>query len=207
MLHGLLKSEGLVQNKKQTYRIYTEEGVQVRTKKRKKIQRPRVPMEVTTKPNQRWSMDFVSDQLANGRRFSTLNVVDDYLREVVGQAVAVSISGRQVACFLSHLAETGRQPHSIVCDNGTEFSSKAMFFWSKETNIRVSFIQPGKSTQNAFVESFNGKFRNECLNQHWFRAMEEAKYESDKWSEHCYHLRPLSSLNYLSPVEFAKQAA
>ena len=84
MLHGLLKSEGLVQNKKQTYRIYTEEGLQVRTKKRKKIQRPRVPMEVPTTPNQRWSMDFVSDQLVNGRRFSTLNVVDDYLREMVG---------------------------------------------------------------------------------------------------------------------------
>lgn len=207
MLHGLLKSEGLVKNKKQTYRIYTEEGLQVRTKKRNKIQRPRLPMEVPSKPNQRWSMDFVSDQLANGRRFRTLNVVDDYSREMIGQLVSVSISGRQVARFLSQLIETRKAPLSIVCDNGTEFTSKAMFFWSKETNIKLSFIQPGKPTQNAFVESLNGKFRNECLNQHWFRTMEEAKYEIDKWREHYNHIRPHSSLNYLSPVEFAKQAA
>lgn len=207
MLHGLLKSEGLVQNKKKTYRIYTEEGLQVRTKKRKKIQRPRLPMEVPTKLNQRWSMDFVSDQLANGRRFRTLNVVDDYSREMVGQLVSVSISGRQVARFLSQLIETRKAPHSIVCDNGTEFTSKAMFFWSKETSVKLSFIQPGKPTQNAFVESLNGKFRNECLNQHWFRTMEEARYEIDNWREHYNHVRPHSSLNYLSPVEFAKQAA
>jgi putative transposase len=207
MLHGLLKSEGLVQNKKQTYRIYTEEGLQVRTKKRKKIQRPRLPIEVPSKPNQRWSMDFVSDQLSNGRRFRTLNVVDDYSREMVGQLVSVSISGRQVARFLSQLIETRKQPHSIVCDNGTEFTSKAMFFWSKESGVKLSFIQPGKPAQNAFVESLNGKFRNECLNQHWFRTMEEARYEIDKWREHYNHVRPHSSLNYLSPVEFAKQAA
>lgn len=207
MLHGLLKAEGLVRNKKQTYRIYTEEGLQVRTKKRKKIQRPRLPMEVPSRPNQRWSMDFVSDQLANGRRFRTLNVVDDYSREMVGQLVSVSISGRQVARFLSQLIETRTKPCSIVCDNGTEFTSKAMFFWSKETNVKLSFIQPGKPTQNAFVESLNGKFRNECLNQHWFRTMDEARYEIEKWREHYNHVRPHSSLNYLSPVEFAKRAA
>ena len=207
MLHGLLKAEGLVRNKKQTYRIYTEEGLQVRTKKRKKIQRPRLPMEVPSRPNQRWSMDFVSDQLANGRRFRTLNVVDDYSREMVGQLVSVSISGRQVARFLSQLIETRTKPCSIVCDNGTEFTSKAMFFWSKETNVKLSFIQPGKPTQNAFVESLNGKFRNECLNQHWFRTMDEARYEIEKWREHYNHIRPHSSLNYLSPVEFAKRAA
>lgn len=207
MLHGLLKGEGLVQNKKHTYRLYTEEGLQVRTKKRKKLQRPRMPIEVPSIVNQRWSMDFVADQLSNGRRFRVLNIVDDYTREMVGQLVSISISGRMVARFLTDLIDARDKPESIVCDNGTEFTSKAMFFWSKENNVRISFIQPGKPTQNAFVESLNGKFRNECLNQHWFRTLDEARYEIDLWREHYNHVRPHSSLNYMSPVEFAKQAA
>ena len=132
LLHGLLKAEGLVVNRKRTYRIYTEEGLQVRTKKRKKLQRPRQPMEVPLSINQRWSMDFVSDQLSNGRRFRVLNVVDDYSREMVGQLVSVSISGWQVARFLSQLIEARGQPNTIVCDNGTEFTSKAMFFGAKK---------------------------------------------------------------------------
>ncbi len=182
-------------------------GIKPSTRKRKKVQRPRLPLEVPSKPNQRWSMDFVSDQLANGRRFRTLNVVDDYSREMIGQLVCVSMSGKQVARFLSEMIETRGAPNSIVCDNGTEFTSKAMFFWSKETKVKLSFIQPEKPTQNAFVESLNGKFRNECLNQHWFRTMEEARYEIGLWREHYNHVRPHSSLNYLSPVEFAKRAA
>ena len=95
----------------------------------------------------------------------------------------------------------------IICDNGTEFTSKAMFFWSKETGVTLGFIQPGKPTQNAFVESLNGKFRNECLNRSWFRTMDEARVEIDSWREHCNHVRPHSSLNYLSPVEYARRAA
>lgn len=167
MLHSLLKAEGLVVNKKHTYRIYTEEGLQVRTKKRKKLQRPRLVMNSPTRANQRWSMDFVSDQLSNGRRFRVLNVVDDFSRELIGQLVSLSISGQQVARFLTQLTEVRSKPDNIVCDNGTEFTSKAMFFWSKTTSVTLAFIQPGKPTQNAFVESLNGKFRNECLNQHW----------------------------------------
>lgn len=159
MLHGLLRAEGLVINRKRTYRIYTEESLQVRTKKRKKLQRPRLPMEVPSAPNQRWSMDFVSDQLSNGRRFRVLNVVDDFSREMVGQLVSVSITGQQVARFLDQLAELRALPPLIVCDNGPEFTSKAMFFWAKERHTKIGFIQPGKPTQNAFVESLNGKFR------------------------------------------------
>lgn len=207
MLHGLLRGEGMVKNRKHTYRLYTEEGLQVRTKKRKKLTRPRQPMEVPTAVNQRWSMDFVSDQLSNGRRFRVLNVVDDYSREMVGQLVSVSISGRQVARFLSLLIEQRGKPSKVICDNGSEFTSKAMFFWCKETGVSLGFIQPGKPTQNAFVESLNGKFRNECLNQHWFRTMDEARYEIDLWREHYNTVRPHSSLNYMSPVEYAKQAA
>jgi len=207
LLHGILKGEGLVINKKRTYRIYSEEGLQVRTKKRKKLQRPRQPMELPFKADQRWSMDFVSDQLGNGRRFRILNVVDDYSREVVGQLVSTSISGQQVARFLNQLIEQRGRPHRIICDNGTEFTSKAMFFWSKEAGVKLGFIQPGKPTQNAFVESLNGKFRNECLNRHWFRTLEEARVEIDAWRHQYNHVRPHSSLNYLPPVVFAKQAA
>lgn len=207
MLHGLLKSEGVVQNKKHTYRLYTEEGLQVRTKKRKKLQRPRMPMEVPSAVNQRWSMDFVADHLSNGRRFRVLNVVDDFTREMVGQLVSVSINGRMVARFLTDLIDARSKPVSIVCDNGTEFKSKAMLFWSEEANVKLSFIQSGKPMQNAFVESLNGKFRNECLNQHWFRTLDEARYEINLWREHYNHVRPHSSLNYMPPVEFAKQAA
>lgn len=207
LLHAMLKAEGLVINKKRTYRIYTEEGLQVRTRKRKKLTRPRLPMAVPSAPNQRWSMDFVSDQLSNGRRFRVLNVVDDYSRELLGQLVSVSISGHRVARFLDALALGRRLPPLIVCDNGPEFTGKAMFFWVKEQRPKLGFIQPGKPTQNAFVESLNGKFRNECLNQHWFRSLEEARREIDQWREHYNHVRPHSSLGYVPPVVFAKQAA
>lgn len=207
MLHGLLKEEGLVINKKHTYRLYTEEGLQVRTKKRKKLIRPRIPMELPTTVNQRWSMDFVSDQLSTGRRFSVLNIVDDYSCEMVGQLVSVSIFGARVARFLDELFKTRALPKSIVCDNGTEFTSKAMFFWSKESRVRLNFIQPGKPTQNAFVESLNGKFRNECLNQHWFRSMKEATWEINQWQHHYNHVRSHSALGYMPPVAFKEQAA
>ena len=207
LLHGLLKGEGLVINKKHTYRLYTEEGLQVRTKKRKKLSRLKQLIELPSAINQRWSMDFVSDQLSNGRRFRVLNVVDDYSREMLGQLVSTSISGQQVARFLNQLIESRSKPTKVVCDNGTEFTSKAMFFWSKENNVALGFIQPGKPTQNAFVESLNGKFRNECLNLHWFRTLSEAKYEINLWREHYNHVRPHSSLNYMPPVVYAKKVA
>lgn len=207
MLHNLLRRDGLVINKKRTYRIYRSEGLQVRTKIRKRIQRPRQPMAVVTQVNQRWSMDFVHDQLVNGRRFRVLNVIDDYSREMIGQLVMFSISGQQVARFLDQLIEVRGKPHRITCDNGTEFTSKAMFFWSKKSGINLGFTQPGKPTQNAFVESVNGKLRNECLNLHWFRTIEEARYEIDSWRNHYNHERPHSALNYLPPVAFAQLAA
>lgn len=152
-------------------------------------------------------MDFISGQLSSGRRFRVLNLVDDFSREMVGQLVWVSISVRQVARFLSQLIELLGKPKKVICDKVTEFTSKAMFFWSKETGIEPGFIQSGKPTQNAFIESSNGKFRNECLNQHWFRALDEARYEIDLWREHYNNVRPQSSLNYLPPVEYAKRAA
>lgn len=207
MLHGFLKEEGLVRNRKRTYRIYTEEGLQVRTKKRKKLTRPKKVMTLPTAINKRWSMDFVSDQLSNGRRFRVLNVVDDFSRELLGQLVAVSITGNRVARFLTQLSEERGKPDEIVCDNGTEFTSKAMFFWSNDKHVALSFIQPGKPTQNAFVESLNGKFRNECLNQHWFRSLDEACYLIDQWRYHYNYERPHSSLNYVPPAIYRERVA
>lgn len=112
-----------------------------------------------------------------------------------------------VSRFLDQLMETRTRPKSIVCYNGTEFTSKAMFNWSKDNQVKLAFIQPGKPTQNAFVESLNGKFRNECLSQHWFRTLEEAKYEIELWRHYYNHVRPHSSLNYLSPKAFIESAA
>jgi len=207
MLHAMLKHRGLVVNRKRTYRLYTEQGLQVRTKKRKKLVRPRVPMVVPVKANERWSLDFVSDQLACGRRFRILNIVDDFSRESIGQLVDFSISGLRVARFLSDLGQYRSLPKTLVCDNGTEFTSKAMFFWAKETRTKLHFIQPGKPTQNAFVESFNGKFRDGCLNQHWFKSLTDARQEIEHWRTHYNEVRPHSSLGYLPPARFAKQAA
>lgn len=164
-------------------------------------------MGAPTTVNQRWSIDFVSEQLASGRRFRVLNVVDDFSREVAGQLVSVPISSQQAARFLSQLIETRDRPDSIVCDNGTEFTSKAMFFWSKTKGVRLSFIQPGKPTQNAFVASLDGNFRNKCLNQHWFRTLDEARYDIEQWQRHYNEERPHSSLNYLPPTECTKQVA
>lgn len=203
-LHTMLRTEGLVENHKRTYRIYAEEGLQVRTKKRKKLVRPRMPMILPTKANERWSIDFVSDQLANGRRFRVLNIVDDFTRECVGQLVDTSISGVRMTRFMDTL---GRRPQTIVCDNGPELTSKAMFFWSRERSIKLQFIQPGKPTQNAFVESFNGKFREYCLNLHWFKSLNEARGEIDAWRKHYNEERPHSSLGKLPPRQFAEQAA
>lgn len=198
MLHGMLKEEGLVVNRKRTYRLYGEENLQLRQRKKKKLQRPRQPMVVPIDINIRWSMDFVSDQLSNGRRFRVLNVKDDYSKELVGQLVAYSISGQQVADFLDQLIEIRSSPEQITCDNGSEFTSKAMFFWQKTSGVKLGFIQPGKPQQNAFVESLNGRFRLECLNQHWFKDLDEARDIIDQWRHHYNHKRPHSTLNYES---------
>lgn len=206
-LHDMLRAQGLVINHKRTYRLYREEGLQVRTKKRKKLNRPRIPLPLPDRLNERWSVDFVSDQLANGRRFRVFNVVDDFSRECILQVVDFSIGGQRVARELEQLGERRPLPKRIVMDNGPELTSKAMFFWSKQTGVKLHFIQPGKPTQNAFVESFNGKFREYCLNQHWFANLEDARSIIDAWRHHYNHVRPHRSLGRKPPVVFAREAA
>jgi putative transposase len=207
MLHELLRREGLVVNRKRTYRIYTAVGLQVRTRRRKKLIRPRVPMAVPSRTNQRWSADFVHDQLANGRRFRVLNIVDDFSRVCIGQLTELSICGERMARYLDQLAQTRGLPTTLVLDNGPEMTSKAMFFWAQRHGITLHFIQPGKPTQNAFIESFNGKFRDGCLNQQWFRDINDARLIIDAWREHYNEERPHSSLGYLPPKIFEQQAA
>ena len=206
-LHDMLRTEGRVVNRKRTYRIYREEGLQVRTKRRKKLTRPRIPMLVPDAANQRWSVDFMSDQLANGRRFRILNIVDDYTRECVLQVVDFSISGQRLARELDQAAESRPLPKTIVCDNGPEFTCKAMFFWSRRTGTKLHFIQPGKPTQNAFVESFNGKFRDYCLNLNWFASLDDARQTINLWKAHYNHVRPHRSLGKKPPAVFAREVA
>ena len=207
LLHGMLRAEGLVRNKKRTYRLYTSPGMQVTTKRRKKLQRPWVPMPSPSGPNERWSMDFVHDQLSDGRRFRVLNIVDDYSRVCVGQLVDTSISGGRSAEYLDRLAETRGLPNGLVSDNGTEMTSKAMFFWCQRRKVKLLFIQPGKPTQNALAESFNGRFRDGCLNQQWFKDLKDARQIINGWRHHYNQERPHSSLGYQPPLIFAKQAA
>ncbi len=207
MLHSLLRADGLVVNRKRTYRLFTELGLQVRTKRRKKLVRPRVPMAVPTRPNERWSMDFVHDQLADGRRIRIQNVMDDYSRVCVQPLVDLSISGARVVRYLNQLSELRGLPKTLVLDNGPEMTSKAMFFWSQKTRVKLHFIQPGKPPQNAFVESFNGRFRDGCLNQQWFRDLADARQIIDDWHEHYNTTRPHSSLGYTPPAVFEAQVA
>lgn len=206
MLHELLRRERLVVNRKRTYRLYSELGMQVRTKRRKKLVRPRIPLEVPQRANERWSLDFVHDQLSDSRRIRVLNIVDDYSRVCVGQLVDLSISGQRMANFLDDLASTRGLPKRIVMDNGPEMTSKAMFMWSQRTGVKLHFIQPGKPTQNAFVESFNGRFRDGCLNQQWFVSVADAREIIDAWRVDYNQVRPHSSLNYRPPAEYEKAA-
>jgi len=152
-------------------------------------------------------MDFVHVQLADGRRFRIFDVVDDYSRACISQVVDTSISGYRVSRLLNDLLKIRRKPKSIVCDNGTEFTSKAMFFWAKDNQVKLNFIQPGKPTQNAFVESFNGKFRECCLNQHWFRSLDDAREKIETWRKDYNEIRPHSALGYQPPAVFARNIA
>ena len=205
-LHVFLRKEGLVVNAKRTYRLYCEEGLQVRRRKRKRLaHQDRIPLAAAVRPNQRWSLDFVSDGLWNGRRFRVLNIVDDCTRSCPGQIVDFSISGKRLTRYLDQLAILHDYPDELVHDNGPELTSRAMFEWSQKTGVKLRFIQPGKPTQNAYVESFNGKFRDECLNENWFASIHEARKIIEVWRRHYNTVRPHSALDYETPAAFAEQ--
>ena len=150
--------------------------------------------------SERWPVGFMSGQLASGRRLRIPAVDDDFSKPRVGQLVATSITGARLALFLDELGKAAAHPKAVVCDNGPESASKAMRFWSERSGAAPDFIQPGKPTQNAFVEGFNGKFRDSCLTRHWFRGLADVRRIVDDWRHHYNHERPHSSLNYSTPA-------
>lgn len=203
-LHVMLRREGFGINHKRVYRLYCLEGLAVRRKKRKRIMQKRVPTVIPMGPNERWSMDFVSDQLSDGRVFRTLNIVDDFSRESLAIEVDASLSGLRVARVLDRIAEMRGLPKAIVIDNGPEFTSRALDVWAYQNKVTLSFIQPGKPVQNPYAESFNGKFRDECLNQHWFTSLAEARGIIEDWRQDYNHVRPHSSLGNMSPADYVR---
>ena len=207
-LHTLLKREGFKVNLKKIKRIYREQNLLLKMRKTIKVKsQVRVPLEVPTKPNQRWCMDFVSDQLGpSGRRVRVLTVVDVFTRECVALFADFSIPGVVVTKVLELAGiKRGAFPASIVIDNGSEFTGKAMDQWAFENKIKLDFIRPGKPQENGFIESFNGKFRDECLNEHWFLSLEDARRTIEEWRIDYNENRPHTSLGDLTPKEFADQ--
>lgn len=199
----LIKS-GYKINHKRTARIYREMGLQVKKRKRKRIQRiPKIVRPTPTRPNEVWSMDFVHDWLMTNRKLKCLTVVDDFTKKCIGIYVDHSISGKAVAEFL---ASRSVLPHRIRTDNGPEFQSTALSWWTEEMNIEHDFITPGKPNENAFIESFNSRFRDECLNEHVFRNLEDARRKIEDWRTEDYNeLHPHSSLGMKTPNEFARE--
>ena len=204
-IHVLLQREGWLTNHKRVWRLYSKAGLSVRKRRRKRIAAiERMPRPLPSGPNQNWSMDFVSDGLAHGRRFRCLNVVDDYTRECLAIEVDTSLPGLRVKQVLERLREMRGLPTSITVDNGPEFAGKVLDAWAYKTGVTLSFIRPGKPVENAYIESFNGRFRDECLNEHWFVSMQHARHLIEEWRIEYNTERPHSSLGYLAPAQFAK---
>ena len=181
-LHILLRREGVEVNHKKLFRIYREERLAVRRRGgRKRALGTRAPMTLPQGVNQRWSLDFVADVLADGRRFRVLVIVDDFTRECLALVVDTSISGRRVARELDAIVAARGKPLIIVSDNGTELTSHAILRWQQECGVGWHYIAPGKPIENAFVESFNGRFRDECLNEHVFRGLPMARRIIEAW--------------------------
>jgi putative transposase len=202
----LLRREGEPSGINRIYRLYREEGLAVRKRRaRRKAVGTRAPIVVETRPNARWSLDFVHDQFANGRRFRILNIVDDVTKECLGAIPDTSISGRRVARELTPIVERRGKPGMIVSDHGTEFTCNAMLAWCKDTVIDWHFIAPGKPMQNGFVESFNGRMRDQLLNETLFFDLDDARAKIAHWIDDYNIRRPHSSLKYLTPAAYAAQ--
>lgn len=204
-LHVLLKREGLVVNHKRTERIYKEEKLALRVRRRKKLaSQGRIEIPCAERMNHIWAMDFLLDSLGNGRRVRFLPIIDIYIRECFRIEVNTSIGGRRVIEVLNQIASVKGLPEHIVIDNGPEFICNALDQWAYERGIKLHFIRPGKPVDNAFMESFNGRFRDECLNQHWFVTVEQARQITEEWRIDYNEERPHSSLGNLTPYEFLR---
>jgi putative transposase len=203
-LYILLRDDGEASGINRIYRLYREEGLAVRKRRsRRKAVGTRAPILVEAKPNARWSLDFVHDQLACGRRFRILNIVDDVTRECLAAIPDTSISGRRVARELTAVIERRGKPQMIVSDNGTEFTSNAILHWSKAHRVEWHYIAPGKPMQNGYIESFNGRMRDELLNESLFLDLDQARQIVTAWVADYNTRRPHSSLGYKTPAAYA----
>jgi putative transposase len=189
-------------NHKRVEAIYRKANLQLSRRIRKHTKRTPVPLDKALFPNQYWAMDFMSDSLSNGKRFRVFNLIDIYSKESILQVIDGSIQGSRIARELTQLSEHRQLPKGIICDNGPEFTGKALFRWSEQSGVNLHFIAKGRPTQNGFIESFNGKMRQECLDRHVFGSLIEAREEVMDWVKHYNGERPHSALNYRSPYEF-----
>jgi putative transposase len=202
-LHVLLRRDGWKINAKRVYRLYKLEGLSLRFKQRKKrVSRLRVVQPTVQQPNERWSLDFMSDTLGNGRRIRVLTVVDHFSRVSPVVEVDVSLSGSRVVEALERAIAVYGWPKMLCVDNGPEFSGRVLDQWAHRNKVKLHFSRPGKPTDNAMIETFNAKMRGECLDQHWFETLEEAKEQLESWRRDYNEERPHSSLNDLTPEEY-----
>jgi len=203
-LHILLEREGWQVNIKRVYRIYVEEKLVVRRRRRRRrvCARARVLLAPPTRPNETWTMDFLHDALAGGRKFRTLSIEDAYTREMPVIEVDTSLPALRVVRVLEKLRLERGLPERIIIDHGTEFTSKALDQWAYRHKVTLHFITPGRPMENGYIESFHGKFREECLNEHWFLTLDDARETIENWRLDYNRVRPHSSLGYLTPEEF-----
>lgn len=204
-LYALLRREGVIVNHKRIERLYREEDLAVRRRTRKRMTRDgRGRAALPERPNHQWAIDFVSDALAWGRRIRLFTVVDVFTREVLAIEVDTSLPGGRVVRVLERLASERGAPTEIVLDNGPELAGKAVDHWAYTRGVILRFIEPGKPVQNAFVESFHGRLRDECLNRHWFIGLNDARYTVERWRQDYNQTRPHSALGYRPPEEFRR---
>jgi putative transposase len=204
-LHVLLRREGVIVNHKRIERLYREEGLAVRRRTRQRVaQDGRGRAAVPGRPNQQWGVDFISDALAWGRRIRLFTVVDVFTREALALEVDTSLPGGRVVRVLERLVAERGAPDAIVLDNGPELTGKALDQWAYERGVGLRFIEPGKPVQNAFVESFQGRLRDECLDRHWFVGLNDARHTIEAWRQDYNQSRPHSALGYRPPEEFRR---
>jgi putative transposase len=205
-IHILLKKEGFVINHKRTERIYKEEGLSIRKRTKKKHLLPlRIPMPEASRPNEVWSIDFMSDAYGERNLLRILTMVDDCTRISPGMLAQRSITGKVVTEFIDQASVLYGYPKRIRVDKGPEFTSRVFHQWALSRGILLDYIRPGKPTDNAFIESFNGKFRDECLNEHWFLTLRAAQQKIEAWRKQYNRQRPHSSLSGLTPYAFFKE--
>jgi putative transposase len=203
-LHWRLERDGTRVNYKRVERLYRLEGLAVRRRHRKRLAVPRVPRPIVERPNETWSIDFVSDQLSAGRRFRCFTVIDSCTRESLAITVGHSLPSVAIIAALDAVIAARGQPVRLSLDNGSEFRSRAFDAWATDRGIELLFILPGKPIQNSHIESFNGRLRDECLNQHWFLSLRDAQFHIERWRRSYNTDRPHDALHPLIHAEFAR---